>query len=89
MKKAADQVKRISLELGGNAPVIVLNDADLDKAADAIVENKFENTGQMCNGINTVLAQSEVKDELITKVIERVTQLRVGPGNQRMFKSVH
>lgn len=83
MKKAADQVKRISLELGGNAPVIVLNDADLDKAADAIVENKFENTGQMCNGINTVLAQSEVKDELTTKVIERVTQLRVGPGNQK------
>lgn len=83
MKKAADQVKRISLELGGNAPVIVLNDADLDKAADAIVENKFENTGQMCNGINTVLAQSEIKDELTTKVIERVTQLRVGPGNQK------
>lgn len=83
MKKAADQVKRISLELGGNAPAIVLNDADLDQAADAIAENKFENTGQMCNGINTVLAQSEIRDKLTTKIIERVNQLRVGPGNQK------
>lgn len=67
MKQAADQVKRISLELGGNAPTIVLPDANLDIAADAIVENKFENTGQMCNGINTVLVHEDIQDEITEK----------------------
>ncbi|RIO57359.1 aldehyde dehydrogenase family protein, partial [Mammaliicoccus sciuri] len=55
MSEASKQIKRISLELGGNAPAIVLPDADLDNAADAIVDNKFENSGQMCNGINVIL----------------------------------
>ena len=80
MKQAADQVKRISLELGGNAPTIVLPDANLDSAADAIVENKFENTGQMCNGINTVLVHEDIKDAITEKIITRVQQLKVGIG---------
>lgn len=80
MKQAADQVKRISLELGGNAPTIVLPDANLDIAADAIVENKFENTGQMCNGINTVLVHEDIQDEITEKIATRVQQLKVGIG---------
>ncbi|MDG0841884.1 NAD-dependent succinate-semialdehyde dehydrogenase [Staphylococcus equorum] len=82
MSKASDQVKRISLELGGNAPAIVLPDADLDNAADAIVDNKFENSGQMCNGINVVLVHKDVKAEMTQKIIERVKTIKVGPGDQ-------
>jgi succinate-semialdehyde dehydrogenase/glutarate-semialdehyde dehydrogenase len=80
MQKAANHITRISLELGGNAPAIVLPDADLEAAADAIVDNKFENTGQMCNGINTVLVHKDVKAEFTDKVIDRVKQLKVGPA---------
>lgn len=82
MSKASDQVKRISLELGGNAPAIVLPDADLDNAADAIVDNKFENSGQMCNGINVVLVHKDVKSEMTQKIIDRVKTIKVGPGDQ-------
>ncbi|XVL44899.1 NAD-dependent succinate-semialdehyde dehydrogenase [Staphylococcus equorum] len=82
MSKASDQVKRISLELGGNAPAIVLPDADLDNAADAIVDNKFENSGQMCNGINVVLVHKDVKAEMTQKIIDRVKTIKVGSGDQ-------
>ncbi|WP_426427843.1 NAD-dependent succinate-semialdehyde dehydrogenase [Staphylococcus equorum] len=82
MSKASDQVKRISLELGGNAPAIVLPDADLDNAANAIVDNKFENSGQMCNGINVVLVHKDVKAEMTQKIIDRVKTIKVGPGDQ-------
>ncbi|MBF0737057.1 NAD-dependent succinate-semialdehyde dehydrogenase [Staphylococcus arlettae] len=83
MKKAADNITRISLELGGNAPTIVLPDADLDQAADAVVENKFENTGQMCNGINTVLVHKDITTAFTNKVIERVKKLKVGPATDK------
>lgn len=83
MKKAADNITRISLELGGNAPTIVLPDADLDQAADAVVENKFENTGQMCNGINTVLVHKDITTDFTNKVIERVKKLKVGPATDK------
>ncbi len=79
MRKAADQVKRISLELGGNAPVIIFPDSDMDLAADAIVANKFENCGQVCNGINLIYVHQEAADELTEKIVERVRRLKVGP----------
>ncbi|SMO57977.1 NAD-dependent succinate-semialdehyde dehydrogenase [Melghirimyces algeriensis] len=82
MRQAADQVKRLSLELGGNAPAIVFSDADLDKAADAIVDNKFENCGQMCNGINLIYAHREIADALTERITDRVRQLKVGEGSQ-------
>ncbi len=84
MSKASEQVKRISLELGGNAPAIVLPNSNLDNAADAIVDNKFENSGQMCNGINTVLAHEDIKETLTQKIIERVNKIKVGPGDQEV-----
>ncbi|TCP31238.1 succinate-semialdehyde dehydrogenase/glutarate-semialdehyde dehydrogenase [Scopulibacillus darangshiensis] len=80
MRQAADQVKRISLELGGNAPVIVFPDADLDKAAEAIVGNKFENCGQMCNGINVIFAHQDIQTALTEKIVSRVQELEVGNG---------
>ncbi len=82
MKQAADQVKRISLELGGNAPVIVFPDADLDQAAAAIVDNKFENCGQMCNGINIILVHESIRQGLTEKIVARVKQLNVGCGTE-------
>jgi succinate-semialdehyde dehydrogenase / glutarate-semialdehyde dehydrogenase len=81
MKRAADQVKRISLELGGNAPAIVFPDANLDLAAERIVDNKFENCGQMCNGINVIYAHEEIKEKLTEKIVNRVKELKVGSGS--------
>ncbi|USC85963.1 NAD-dependent succinate-semialdehyde dehydrogenase [Staphylococcus xylosus] len=82
MSEASKQIKRISLELGGNAPAIVLPDADLDNAADAIVDNKFENSGQMCNGINVILVHKDIESEITQKIISRVNKLKVAPGNE-------
>ncbi|MDR6225430.1 succinate-semialdehyde dehydrogenase/glutarate-semialdehyde dehydrogenase [Desmospora profundinema] len=80
MRQAADQVKRVSLELGGNAPAIVFGDADLERAAAAIADNKFENCGQMCNGINRIYAEETVAEELAERMVAKVKQMRVGPG---------
>lgn len=82
MRRAADQVKRLSLELGGNAPVIVFPDADLQQAAQAIISNKFENCGQMCNGINVIYAHESVLAELTERITSLVRGLRIGPGTE-------
>jgi succinate-semialdehyde dehydrogenase / glutarate-semialdehyde dehydrogenase len=78
--QAAQTVKKCSMELGGNAPFIVFDDADLDAAADGIVAAKFRNTGQACISANRVLVQSSVYDAVATRVVERVARLRVGGG---------
>ncbi|MBN3786491.1 NAD-dependent succinate-semialdehyde dehydrogenase [Burkholderia sp. Ac-20353] len=80
LAQAAQTVKKCSMELGGNAPFIVFDDADLDAAADGIVSAKFRNTGQACISANRVLVQSNVYDALAVRVVERVAQLRVGNG---------
>ncbi|MBA4494586.1 NAD-dependent succinate-semialdehyde dehydrogenase [Paenactinomyces guangxiensis] len=83
MRRAAYHVKRVSLELGGNAPAIVFADADPDQAAAAIVDNKFENCGQMCNGINLIYAHQEIAQSLSEKIVERARQLKVGDGSEQ------
>jgi succinate-semialdehyde dehydrogenase/glutarate-semialdehyde dehydrogenase len=80
LAQAAQTVKKCSMELGGNAPFIVFDDADLDAAADGVVAAKFRNTGQACISANRVLVQSGVYDALAEKVVERVARLRVGNG---------
>ncbi|EEA01010.1 succinic semialdehyde dehydrogenase [Burkholderia sp. H160] len=80
LAQAAQTVKKCSMELGGNAPFIVFDDADLDAAADGIVAAKFRNTGQACISANRVLVQSSVYDALSARVVERVARLRVGNG---------
>ncbi|WP_233804867.1 NAD-dependent succinate-semialdehyde dehydrogenase [Paraburkholderia sp. HP33-1] len=80
LAQAAQTVKKCSMELGGNAPFIVFDDADLDAAADGIVAAKFRNTGQACISANRVLVQSGVYDALSARVVERVARLRVGNG---------
>ncbi|MDH6153422.1 MULTISPECIES: NAD-dependent succinate-semialdehyde dehydrogenase [Paraburkholderia] len=80
LAQAAQTVKKCSMELGGNAPFIVFDDADLDAAADGVVAAKFRNTGQACISANRVLVQSDIYDALARRVVERVARLHVGNG---------
>jgi succinate-semialdehyde dehydrogenase/glutarate-semialdehyde dehydrogenase len=80
LAQAAQTVKKCSMELGGNAPFIVFDDADLDAAADGVMLAKFRNTGASCIGANRVLVQSGVYDALATRIVERVAKLCVGNG---------
>ncbi|HEX7385926.1 MAG TPA: NAD-dependent succinate-semialdehyde dehydrogenase [Castellaniella sp.] len=80
MQQATRQVKRLGLELGGNAPFIVLDDADLDAAADGLMNNKFRGAGQTCVCANRVYVQKNVYDAFAQKVVERVGKLKVGDG---------
>ncbi|VTP91229.1 Succinate-semialdehyde dehydrogenase [NADP(+)] GabD [Sphingobacterium daejeonense] len=80
MEQAASTIKRISLELGGNAPFIVFNNADIDKAVKGAVSGKFRNTGQTCVSINRFYVQEEVYKEFSTKLTEAVKALAVGDG---------
>ncbi|MEK8046881.1 NAD-dependent succinate-semialdehyde dehydrogenase [Ideonella margarita] len=80
LAQAAQTVKKCSMELGGNAPFIVFDDADLDAAADGVMAAKFRNTGESCIGANRVLVQAGVYDALAARIVERVAKLRVGNG---------
>lgn len=80
LAQAAGTIKKCSMELGGNAPFIVFDDADLDAAADGLVAAKFRNTGQACISANRVLVQAGVYDAFAAKVAERMQRLRVGNG---------
>jgi len=75
-----DQVKKLGLELGGNAPFIVFDDADLDAAADNLIANKFRGGGQTCVCANRVYVQAGVYDAFTAKVVDKVNSLRVGDG---------
>lgn len=77
---AAATVKRVSLELGGNAPFIVFADADLDKAARDVVASSYRNAGQTCICTNRVLVQESVHDIFIEKLVKKVNVLRLGDG---------
>lgn len=80
MGQCADSIKRLSLELGGNAPLIVFDDADLDIAVAATMASKFRNAGQTCVCANRILVQDGVYDRFADKLAAAVTALRVGPG---------
>lgn len=80
LAQAAQTVKKCSMELGGNAPFIVFDDADLEAAADGVMLAKFRNSGQSCIGANRVLVQSGVYDALAERIVERVARLKVGNG---------
>lgn len=80
MRESADTVKRLSLELGGNAPFIVFDDADLDRAVEGAIISKFRNGGQTCVCANRILVQDGVYDAFAEKLASRVSQMKVGPG---------
>ncbi len=80
MAQCADGMKRVSLELGGNAPFIVFDDADLDAAVDGAIASKFRNTGQTCVCANRLFVQDGVYDAFARKLTAAVAKLRVGDG---------
>jgi succinate-semialdehyde dehydrogenase/glutarate-semialdehyde dehydrogenase len=80
LAKCAGTVKRVSLELGGHAPFIVFDDADLEKAAAAVVTSRFRNAGQTCICTNRVYAQRSIAKQFAEKVAARAAQLHVGNG---------
>lgn len=80
MRNAADTMKKVSMELGGNAPYIVFDDADLDAAVQGAIANKFRNAGQVCVSVNRFFIQDGVYDRFVTKLAEAVSALKVGNG---------
>ncbi len=80
MRQSAETVKKISLELGGNAPFVVLDDADLDKASAAAILCKFRNAGQTCVCANRIYVQSGVYDAFVEKLTALTSELTVGDG---------
>ncbi len=80
MKDAADTVKKISLELGGLAPLIVTEHADIEKAVNGAIDSKFRNAGQTCVCANRIFVHRSVMDEFTNLYTEKVKQLKVGNG---------
>jgi len=80
MQQCAGQLKKVSLELGGNAPFIVFDDADLDAAVQGAIASKYRNTGQTCVCANRLLVQEGVYDAFVAKLVDAVRKLRVGDG---------
>ena len=78
MADAATNITKVNLELGGNAPVIVMNDADLDLTVDAVVASRVINTGQVCNCAERVYVQSGVHDEFLEKLAAKMKAVRFG-----------
>ena len=80
MRQCADTVKKVSMELGGNAPFIVFDDADLDAAVAGAMASKYRNAGQTCVCANRLLVQDGVHDAFAAKLAVAVAKLKVGPG---------
>lgn len=80
IRHSADQIKSLSLELGGHAPMIILDDADLDKAVKGVIGSKFRNGGQTCICVNRIYVHEDIYEEFIDKFAEATQQLVVGNG---------
>ena len=80
LAQAAGTVKRVSMELGGNAPFIVFDDADIDAAVDGLMISKFRNAGQTCICTNRVLVQDSIHDVFVKKLVARVEAFKIGNG---------
>jgi len=80
MRQSADTIKKLSLELGGNAPFIVFDDADLDAAVEGAMISKYRNTGQTCVCANRIYVQKGVLEAFTAKLVAKVNGLKVGPG---------
>lgn len=81
-EQCAPTLKKMSLELGGNAPFIVFDDADLDAAVEGAMASKFRNGGQTCVCANRILVQSGIHDAFVVALSEKVDALKVGPGTE-------
>ena len=85
MKTAADNVTKVSLELGGKAPVIIMNDCKLDETVEHVYNSRIINTGQACNCAERIYVQEGIADEFIKKTIERFSKTTFGPGLEGTF----
>lgn len=82
LRQSADTVKKLSLELGGNAPFLVFDDADLDAAVEGALVSKYRNAGQTCVCANRIYVQDAVYDAFAEKLAAKVAQFKVGAGNE-------
>jgi lactaldehyde dehydrogenase/glycolaldehyde dehydrogenase len=99
MRQCADNVTKVSLELGGKAPAVVMDDADLDVAVDSIKAGRLNNAGQVCNCVERVYVQEGIAETFIEKMIKKMQAVNMGPGlenaemgplvNQSARESVH
>lgn len=80
LAKAAQTVKKVSMELGGNAPFLIFDDADLDRAVEGAMAAKYRNSGQTCVCTNRFFAQAGIYDRFVEKLAEAAAKLKVGPG---------
>lgn len=80
MAQCAGTVKKVSLELGGNAPFIVFDDADIEEAVEGVIESKFRNAGQTCVSANRIFVQEGIYDSFVEKLAAAARKLRVGNG---------
>ncbi|MFC3398928.1 NAD-dependent succinate-semialdehyde dehydrogenase [Microbacterium amylolyticum] len=78
--QASENVLRVSMELGGNAPLVVFEDADLDRAVDGAIAAKFRNIGQACTAANRIIVHEDIAEEFTARVAERVRAMTVGRG---------
>ncbi|KGE15583.1 NAD-dependent succinate-semialdehyde dehydrogenase [Sphingobacterium deserti] len=83
MQQAAETVKRVSMELGGNAPFIVFEDADIDKAVEGAIAGKFRNAGQTCVAVNRFYVQDSIYQEFSERLTAAVKKLKVGDGMKK------
>ncbi|MED1202354.1 NAD-dependent succinate-semialdehyde dehydrogenase [Heyndrickxia acidicola] len=80
MRSSADNVKKLSLELGGHAPILVFEDADIDQAVSLSLMSKFRNAGQTCICANRIYVQESIYNHFVKKLVEKVKQLKMGNG---------
>ncbi|MCW8040743.1 MULTISPECIES: NAD-dependent succinate-semialdehyde dehydrogenase [Acinetobacter] len=80
MEQCSSTMKKVSMELGGNAPFIVFEDADLDKAVQGAIASKFRNSGQTCVCTNRILAHESIHDAFLEKLVAEVNKLKVAPA---------
>ncbi len=83
LRQCADTVKKVTMELGGNAPFVVFPDADLDAAVEGAIAAKYRNTGQTCVCVNRFLLHDSIHDAFADKLTAAVSRLKVGPGTER------
>jgi succinate-semialdehyde dehydrogenase/glutarate-semialdehyde dehydrogenase len=83
MRQSADTVKKVSLELGGNAPFIVFDDADLDAAVEGAIVSKYRNAGQTCVCANRIFVQDSIYEAFLEKFTAAVQKQKVGPGTEQ------
>jgi succinate-semialdehyde dehydrogenase / glutarate-semialdehyde dehydrogenase len=82
MEQSASTIKKVELELGGNAPFIVFDDADIDKAVEGAMASKYRNAGQTCVCANRLLVQDKVYDEFVQKLAKAASAMKVGDGRE-------